>query len=113
MMVLPMSFMQVKSALAAKERLEKTRAEDMERLSKQNKQKEEKLAKLLQETEARHSEFNCNLSRSLSLLDDTNHGIAPMWTMHVHDRSGVAPYAILLCQHNRNLNESNGVYFLT
>lgn len=77
MMVLPISFMQVKSALAAKEKLEKTRGEDMERVSKQNKQREEKLAKLLQETETRHSEFTCNLSRWLSLLDHTNREIAP------------------------------------
>jgi len=77
LMALLMSFLQVKSSLAAKERLEKTRGEDMERLSKQNKLREEKLAKLLQETETRHSEFTCNLSRSLSLLDHTNRGIAP------------------------------------
>ena len=93
--------MQVKSALAAKERMEKTRAEDMERLSRQNKQREEKLAKLLQETETRHSEFTCNLSRSLSLLDHTNRGIAhPVWTIHVHNRSSIATYGISLCQHN-------------
>ena len=58
----PMSFMQVKSALTSKEKLEKTRAEDMERLSKQTRQREEQLAKLLQETETRHSKFICHLS---------------------------------------------------
>ena len=49
--------MQVISAVAAKEKLEKTRAEDAERFSKQNKQREEQFAKLLQETETRHSKF--------------------------------------------------------
>ena len=47
--------MQTKSALAAKEKFEKTRTEDSERLSKQSRQREEQLAKLLQEMEARHS----------------------------------------------------------
>ena len=62
MMVLSMSFMQVKSAVAAKEKLEKTRAEGIECLSKQNKQREEQLAKLLQETETKHSKYICYLS---------------------------------------------------
>lgn len=77
MMVLSISFMQVKSAVAAKEKLEKTRAEDMELLSKQNRQREEQLAKLLQETETRHSKYICCLSSSLSLWNHTNRGIAP------------------------------------
>ena len=51
--------MQTKSALAAKEKFEKTRAEDSERISKQTRQREEQLAKLLQETETRHSKFLC------------------------------------------------------
>ena len=50
-----MSFMQTKNARAAKEKFEKTRTEDSERLSKQSRQREEQLAKLLQEMEARHS----------------------------------------------------------
>ena len=54
--------MQGKSAIAAKEKLEKTRAENSERLSKQNKQRDEQFAKLLQETETRHSKFICHLS---------------------------------------------------
>lgn len=53
--MLSMSFMQTKSALAAKEKLEKTRAEDSERLSKQTRQKEEQLAKLIQDKETKHS----------------------------------------------------------
>ena len=53
--MLSMSFMQTKSALAAKEKLEKTRAEDSERLSKQTRQKEEQLAKLMQDKETKHS----------------------------------------------------------
>ena len=54
-----MSFMQTKSALAAKEKLERTKAEDSERLSKQTRQREEELAKLLQEKETKHSRLIC------------------------------------------------------
>ena len=59
MIVLSMSFMQTKNALAAKEKFEKTRTEDSERLSKQTRQREEQLAKLLQEMETRHSRLIC------------------------------------------------------
>ncbi len=61
-MLLSLPLMQVKNAVAAKEKLEKTRAEDMEHRSKENKQREEQLATLLQETETRHSKFVCYLS---------------------------------------------------
>lgn len=61
MIALSMSFMQVKTAAAAKEKLEKTRAEDMERLGKQSRQREDKLTKLLQETETKHSKLISHL----------------------------------------------------
>ena len=57
--MLSMSFMQTKGALAAKEKLEKTRAEDSVRLSKQTRQREEQLAKLLQEKETKHGRLIC------------------------------------------------------
>lgn len=53
--------MQAKSAVAAKERLQKTTTEEMETLSKQNKQREEQLTSLLQETETRNSRMFCYL----------------------------------------------------
>ncbi|KAL9953421.1 hypothetical protein ACROYT_G040840 [Oculina patagonica] len=56
---------EVKNAVAAKEKLEKTRVEDMEHLSKQNKQREEQLATLLQEMETRHTQCRTELQRML------------------------------------------------
>lgn len=48
---------QAKSAIAAKEKLEKTRTEDCDQFRKQSRQRDEQLTTLLQETEARHSKL--------------------------------------------------------
>lgn len=48
---------QAKGAIAAKEKMEKTRAEDFEQLRKQSGQRDEQLTTLLQETETRHSKW--------------------------------------------------------
>lgn len=58
-MLLSLPLMQAKSAVAGKEKLEKTRAEDMEDLRKQTKLREEQLGTLLHETETRNSELIC------------------------------------------------------
>ena len=47
--------MQAKSAMTAKEKLEKSGAEKVEKLTKQNMEREQQLTALLQETETRHS----------------------------------------------------------
>ena len=94
MIALSMSFMQVKSAVAAKEKLEKTRAEDMERLGKQSRQREDKLTKLLQETETKHSKiiFRDHFLRSITPTTRSR----SILIMHVHKRSSTAPYSVLL-----------------
>lgn len=47
--------MQAKSAMTAKEKLEKIGSEKVEKLTKQNMEREQQLTALLQETETRHS----------------------------------------------------------
>ena len=65
--------MQVKSAVTAKEKLEKTRADEIANLTKQTKQREEQLTNLLQETESRHSKICCYLASASARYPPRNH----------------------------------------
>ncbi|PFX15142.1 Serologically defined colon cancer antigen 8 [Stylophora pistillata] len=56
---------EAKSAIAAKEKLEKTRTEDVDQLRKQSRQRDEQLTTLLQETEARHTQCRTELQQML------------------------------------------------
>lgn len=56
---------EAKGAIAAKEKLEKTRAEDFEQLRKQSGQRDEQLTTLLQETETRHTQCRTELQQML------------------------------------------------
>ncbi|PFX28234.1 hypothetical protein AWC38_SpisGene7063 [Stylophora pistillata] len=56
---------QAKSAIATKEKLEKTRTEDIDQIWKQSRQRDEQLTTLLQETEARHAQCRTELRQML------------------------------------------------